>query len=77
MTEAGINYKNPILEVFHHKLKNVNEDSDYQKCCPVCEGMLLVRRHPQTFALLRHDNCILCGQRVLYLDEKIGVEPLT
>jgi len=65
---AGINISRPVLVVSHTKLIR-SGDSPYRSVCPVCEkGVLLMKRNDKTFELEKEDNCILCGQRVLYDD---------
>jgi hypothetical protein len=59
----------PVLEVRHADLTRQSGDSRYRSVCPVClEGLLLVQRDDTSFVLREFDNCILCGQRVRYLD---------
>lgn len=65
------------LIVAHAKLVRLNDESAYKSRCPACpKGMLLVARHPESFELLNLDHCVLCGQRVVYTDEKINGEPV-
>ena len=64
----GVNLQKPVLELNHSKLESSGE-SLYRKICPVCkEGVLLVYRDQESFKLVDLDMCILCGQRVKYLD---------
>jgi len=63
------NVSEPVMEVRHADLERESKNSEYKSKCPKCEGgVLLVRRDPTTFRLLEYDNCIKCGQPVLYLD---------
>jgi len=63
------NAREPIMEVRHADLERASENSEYKSKCPKCEGgVLLVRRDPMTIKLLEYDNCVKCGQPVLYLD---------
>jgi len=64
----GININKPSLNVKHAKLERYS-DSAYKSLCPVCkEGILFMRRHPETGQLLEGDNCGLCGQAFVYAD---------
>jgi hypothetical protein len=59
--------KKPIY-LKHAKLKRSGE-SLYRSRCPKCKlGTLLMRRDATTFALSAKDNCLLCGQAVVYTD---------
>lgn len=61
------------LRVFHRDLEKLNNDSPFKVYCPNCkDGFLLVRR--QDGLLSNVDNCVLCGQIVIYLDATIGGE---
>lgn len=63
------NIEEAIIEVEHAKLERYSEDSLFKSKCPVCDdGVLLLRRHPETFILVEYDACILCGQHVCYTD---------
>lgn len=65
---TGVNLKNPILEVNHKDLPKI-ADKLYARPCPICKkGILFVGRNNETFILEEYDNCVLCGQRVRYLD---------
>jgi hypothetical protein len=68
---AGSNlYKEPIT-VVHADMEKVTEESIFRSFCPVCkEGLLMVGRDQRTLKLRATDNCILCGQRVVYSDIK-------
>lgn len=69
------NLKAPLKRVHHSDLKRLNEDSAYKSECPSCDdGLLLIRR--EGGILQRYDMCLVCGQRVFYLDSKINGEPL-
>ncbi len=62
------NINEPVLIVLHAKLEPVRPDA-FKRKCPVCdEGVLLGARDNSTFKILPNDRCILCGQRVKYLD---------
>jgi len=64
-----LNIDEPVLEVRHADLKRSSVDSLYRSECPKClEGILPVQRDMETFQLIEHDRCLLCGQRVRYLD---------
>lgn len=64
--KSGINLGKPPIKVKHSELKRV-DDSSYRSVCPVCkDGVLLMRRDPQTYELLNVDVCILCGQLFIY-----------
>lgn len=66
---VGININEPPLEVKHSELERADEDSEHKSKCPKCKaGVLLMRRHHETFLLRNFDNCILCGQRFIYTD---------
>ena len=65
---TGVNINKEPMIVKHSELYREG-DSMFRSACPVCnEGFLLVRRDQDTFELLAEDNCILCGQRVIYSD---------
>ena len=65
---TGANISEPIVEVKHSDLQRFGKGR-YKCYCPVCErGLLLVRRHPRTFILEELDYCLLCAQRITYLD---------
>ena len=67
------NLHQPVLAVRHADLERASDESDFKSVCPACKrGVLLVRRDQQTFALVRHDTCTLCGQHVYYTDETIA-----
>lgn len=67
--KVGINLNNPPLEIKHADLTRLSEDSIYKSVCPKCsEGSLLLRRDSLTWFLRNYDNCILCGQHVIYTD---------
>jgi len=66
--------ENPPVAVKHTELKRTGS-SAYRSECPFCpEGVLLVRRDQKTMLLLREDNCIGCGQHVVYTDDSIAEE---
>lgn len=65
---CGININKITMNVLHKNLKRV-EESEWKRICPACnKGLLLVLRNLETFKLEKIDHCILCGQRVEYLD---------
>ena len=73
------NLDEPVLRVRHADLEPVisgrtGEDLHVEvlrRACPVCvEGVLLLRRSPETGFLLAEDLCVLCGQQVEYTDIK-------
>jgi hypothetical protein len=71
---APANLSKPVWRLHHAALRRTGE-SLFRSACPACgKGMLLVRREPVTFRLARFDVCVACGQRVEYLDSKIGGE---
>ena len=62
------NMSKPIFEIPHCELSRYG-NSMYKSVCPVCkEGILLVHRDQETFILQEYDCCVLCGQRIRYLD---------
>ncbi|MBA7590299.1 hypothetical protein ES708_32414 [subsurface metagenome] len=64
--KTGINLGKPPIKVKHSELERVG-DSVYSSVCPVCkDGMLLMRRDPQTYELVNIDVCVLCGQLFIY-----------
>jgi predicted RNA-binding Zn-ribbon protein involved in translation (DUF1610 family) len=80
------NMDKPPLRVHHLYLQPLEGlmlepvEGRYKVLCPLCGGALLVYRNQQTAVLSPRDRCIRCGQLYIYLDEKIGgepVEPLT
>ena len=60
----------PVIEVNHRDLPLAYPgNSRFQVVCPVCKsGLLLVTRDSPTGKVKEYDSCILCGQRVRYLD---------
>lgn len=71
-------FAEPAIEVRHADLTLASQDSPYRVFCPVCKsGVLFVGRDQRTLRLVRTDRCIMCYQRVLYLDAQINGEPLT
>ncbi len=63
------NFRNQPLHVRHAELVRASENNLFRSLCPVCEtGTLLVQRDQATLALLAGDNCISCGQPVIYDD---------
>lgn len=71
MIEAGCNLNKVVLRIKHTDLERSSEESPFRSLCPVCkQGFLLVRRHGTT--LSHYDNCILCGQHFIYLDDSIA-----
>ena len=68
------NFREPVLAVRHADLVPATPGAPYCRKCLKCgKGVLLVQRHPATFAIRAEDNCILCGQRYKYLD--LGPQP--
>lgn len=64
---AALNASEPVLEVRYFDLESKGDGM--AKVCPVCvEGTLTVARSRETFGVLEEDMCLLCGQRVVYLD---------
>ena len=62
------NINKPVLEIPHSELESV-PNSIFKKICPVCKtGFLLVYRSPKTLILEEYDRCLLCGQRIRYID---------
>ena len=65
---CGLNRDKPVLEIKYFVQERISLDK-WRVHCPVCEtGVLLVGRGVLTYCLLARDNCIFCGQRVIYLD---------
>jgi hypothetical protein len=57
-----------VVFLEHKKLKR-SDESPYRSECPFCDdGVFLIRRDEKTFELLELDNCISCGQHVVYKD---------
>lgn len=77
--KVGCNAHNEPLKVCHADLKKWDpESSDFKVICPVCnKGLLLVYRSQNTYQIIRHDRCTLCGQPIHYLDTFIGGEEVT
>lgn len=70
MIEAGCNITREPLVVEHFLLTPASEAPNrFASQCPMCkEGILPVRRDRITLKIKRFDCCLLCGQRVIYLD---------
>jgi uncharacterized protein with PIN domain len=57
------------IEVKLADLPKISENSIFRSKCPKCkDGILLVRREPDTLKLSAYDNCISCGQIFFYTD---------
>ena len=57
------------LKVRHADLERSSEESCYKSKCPECEdGVLLIRRDPDTAVLMAEDTCISCARRFIYED---------
>lgn len=66
------------IRVVHAELERADGDSAFRSVCPVCKtGLLLVRRDPKSFKLVRLDACIQCGQEFYYTDTAINGEEFT
>ena len=62
------NLNKPVEHVNWADLKRFGEGT-YKSWCPFCDaGVLLMRRDQETFILEAEDNCIKCGQMVIYDD---------
>jgi hypothetical protein len=67
LAASNIN-KDPIV-VVHADLERSTDGSIFRSVCPICkEGLLMVSRDQSTLKLVAEDNCILCGQMVVYSD---------
>lgn len=60
-------HKEPI-KVQYSLLKRWDEDSNHKSICPICGGLLPMKRDHNTFLLLNYDRCVMCGQSVIYID---------
>lgn len=73
--EKELQFKNinaPIIECCQLELKRYSKDSEFKTICPECKvGLLLVSRDQKTLELSEYDRCLLCGQRIKYLDIQI------
>jgi hypothetical protein len=70
----GENAETLAMMVRHASLKRYG-DGGYKSVCPVCkEGILFVRRHPETLRLLATDRCSFCAQLFIYADTWINGE---
>jgi hypothetical protein len=66
---AANNIHEEPITVAHADLERATDESIFRSVCPVCkEGLLMVGRDQETFKLVAEDNCILCGQKVVYSD---------
>jgi len=75
--KAGENAEKEVLRVRYSDLERYDSESIFKSSCPACKkGVLLVRRKKGYIGVLAEDNCILCGQRFVYLDERIRGEPV-
>ncbi len=64
------NISKPIIKVKHADLERISY-SKYKSSCPICdEGVLVVKRHPETLEIESKDCCTNCGQRFEYTDYK-------
>jgi len=70
MSGNELRHNAPAMEVEHYRLDPADRLSNkWASACPVCgDGMLMVRRDPQSRVLQDIDNCLLCGQVVIYAD---------
>ncbi len=63
------NIDNKPIKIYHKNLERYDEESIFKSICPICEnGLLLLARGKETFKLLSHDRCTLCGQIFIYED---------
>lgn len=71
------NVTKPLLYVYYADLAETETPNALRRDCPVCAaGRLLLRRDKTTLEILSDDNCILCGQRIQFMDHKsIGQGP--
>lgn len=67
--KPGANLTKKPITVNHAELERSGE-SVFRSNCPVCKGVLLVRRNQKTLKLLKTDICMLCAQTVIYADFK-------
>jgi len=57
-----------IIDVYHSKLKRL-DNSSYKSECPFCEdGLFLLGRNMETNELDEFDICISCGKMIVYKD---------
>lgn len=70
------NRRSSVLSLFHSALQRFG-DGVFKSKCPVCDdGVLLVKRDRASLAVTPFDHCVSCGQKVNYLDDLIGGEPV-
>ncbi len=64
------NQEEPTLSIVHFQLDPADEKANHWASkCPQCkEGRLPVRRHRSSNQIAKNDICLLCGQRVVYID---------
>ena len=63
------NLRAHVMHVNHADLEKADDKPSLRRVCPVCNiGLLVMRRDPVTYVLSEHDNCLLCGQPVVYDD---------
>ena len=65
---SGINIDKPPIHVRHADLER-QDNSSFRSDCPACKvGSIPVRRNMETMEIEPIDNCLLCGQTVVYDD---------
>jgi len=63
------NIDKPVLKIPHSELVRDSEYSKFKSKCPKCEdGLLLVARVNGFGKLSEKDNCVGCGQKIIYTD---------
>ena len=78
VSTVDCNRDEPLCRVRHADLRRLSDESVFKVYCPACtEGVLLVKRDPETLDLISEDRCLFCGQWFVYEDETIGGEPVT
>lgn len=77
MDPSADNVDKPMLYVYYEDLDETETTDVLRRECPVCAaGRLLLRRDEVTMEILPEDKCILCRQRVQFMDCKsIGEGP--
>lgn len=64
---VGINANQPVLKVWHKRLKRI-DGSNYRSQCPKCQLGTLLMHRTDDGDLDDVDNCVLCGQQIKYMD---------
>jgi hypothetical protein len=75
--DVGQNLEAERRAVFYAHLDppDIELPNPFARKCPVCKEGTLLGQRGEGFEVLQEDYCVLCGQKVLYLDiERVNGE---